>query len=449
MDQPLQNQTPGDRFQKTSPPVNYIRHLNAFFSLVKNDPRLSTTHVSLYLALFHYWNFHHFQNPISIYRENLMQISKIGSKNTYHRCIKQLHEAEYIYYHPSSSRFGLVRISIVRLYNDEETDSTYKQLDLFSKNSRAPETGVNGPCTGTEIDTDTVAKSVPVSTKNGTETTSESKTSCPKNGTDTVSKMVRTSTKSGTDTVSKVGHSINKTFYKLNSVCNTPTEIFEKNRELSDKVNQLAGVPKSIPGDPPLEAGNSSFPKGGARRAEDFQGGGPPTITDAESFFHHHNSTTDEAQKFFYYNQGKNWMLTDKLPISNWKALARKWLLSSKHQNKPPMDPKTAVQSIYEQYLKGEKINKLLLPEFADILQLQITETIKREAIQRRINQLSGSNENSHVQLWKAYMEDDFSNDIVAKDEPNLLALAKRLAVAKHFQKLKSKHQENLFPSTG
>jgi hypothetical protein len=436
MDQPLQNKPPGDRYQKTSPTVNYIRHLNAFFSLVKNDPRLSTTHVSLYLALFHYWNFHHFQNPISIYRENLMQISKIGSKNTYHRCIKQLHEAKYIYYHPSSSRFGLVRISIIRLYNDQEADSSFRQLDLFSKNSRVPEAEGNCECTGTEIDTDTVPKSVPVSTKNGTETTSESKTSCPKNGTDTVPKMVHASTKSGTDTVSKVGHSINKTFYKLNSVCNTPTEIFEKNRELSEKVNQLAGVPNLRHCQPEPACPERSRREG-------------PTITEVETFFLQHNSTTEEAQKFFYYNQGKNWMLTDKLPISDWKALARKWLLTSKNQNKPPMDPKTAVQSIYEQYIKGEKINKLLLPEFADLLQLQITEAIGREAIHRRTNQLSGSNENSHIKLWKAYMQREFTSDVVIKDEPNLLALAKRLAVSKHFQKLKSKHQETVFPSTG
>jgi hypothetical protein len=422
------------------------------------------------MAMFHYWNFNRFQNPFSIYRENLMQLSKIGSKSTYHRCVKELHQAEYIYYHPRCSRFQTVRISIIRLSNDEEIDSKYKQQLLFPSSlplmgedldagrlpppvQRTPEYsgggGLEGGRTSTGIDTGTVPKAVSDSTKNGTEMTSESKTSCPKNGTDTVPKMVRTSTKSGTDTVPKVGHSINKTFYKLNSVCNTPTQIFEKNKELSDKVNQLAGVPKSVLENPPLEevprrGGEHPPLEGVARRAG---GGSPENIKEVETFFAQNHSTTDEAQKFFYYNQGKNWMLTDKLPISDWKALARKWLLSSKHQNKPPMDPKTAVQSIYEQYMKGEKINKLLLPEFADLLQLQITEAIKREAIHRRTNQLSGSNENSHIQLWKAYMQQEFTSDLVIKDEPNLLALAKRLAVSKHFQKLKSKHQEHVFPT--
>ena len=112
--------------------MNYIRHLNTFFSFVKTDQRLTASHVSLYLALFLYWNFNRFQNPFSIYRENIMQLSKIGSKNTYHKCIKQLHEAKYIYCHPAVNRFHLVRISVIPLDKQEELPNRYKQLDLFS-----------------------------------------------------------------------------------------------------------------------------------------------------------------------------------------------------------------------------------------------------------------------------------------------------------------------------
>ena len=51
-----------------------------------------------------------------------------------------------------------------------------------------------------------------------------------------------------------------------------------------------------------------------------------------------------------------------------------------------------AIQFLYERYLQGKKINHFILPEFADHLQLEITEAIRKEAIERRINQLSGSN---------------------------------------------------------
>jgi hypothetical protein len=42
-------------------------------------------------------------------------------------------------------------------------------------------------------------------------------------------------------------------------------------------------------------------------------------------------------------------------------------------------------------------------------------------------------------------MQEEFTSDLVNNDEPNLLSLAKRLAVAKHFQKLKSKGQQYVF----
>jgi len=49
------------------------------------------------------------------------------------------------------------------------------------------------------------------------------------------------------------------------------------------------------------------------------------------------------------------------------------------------------LQHLYETHLAVEKVNKLLLPEHADHLQLQLTDATMQQAIQRRINQLSGS----------------------------------------------------------
>ncbi|PHR48163.1 MAG: transcriptional regulator [Fluviicola sp.] len=66
-----------------------------------DDDRLNPSHVSLYLALFQFWNMNRFQNPISINRSEVMLVSKIGSNATYHRCIKQLDEWSYLEYIPS------------------------------------------------------------------------------------------------------------------------------------------------------------------------------------------------------------------------------------------------------------------------------------------------------------------------------------------------------------
>ena len=117
--------------------MNYIRHLNAFFSFVRNDERLTCSHVSLYLALFQYWNFNRFQNPFPVFRTDIMQLSKIGSKNTYHKCLKELHLAQYIIYHTKVSKYQPVKISMLRLDIKQE-QSAYKQLDIFSPIIKTP-----------------------------------------------------------------------------------------------------------------------------------------------------------------------------------------------------------------------------------------------------------------------------------------------------------------------
>jgi hypothetical protein len=397
--------------------MNYIRHLNAFFSFVRSDNRLTSSHVSLYVALFQYWNFNRFENPFPVYRENIMQISKIGSKNTYHKCIKELHQARYIIHYPSPSKFLPVKISMLRLDVKEEKTG-YEQLDLFTEETNekpSPKSGTN---------------SVP----NLTDT-------CPNIDTRTVPNLTDSGPKNDTDTVPNLGHIIKLNSKHKNSVLNTPTEIFEKNRELHDKVNELAGVPKLRHCHPELVeglGGESACPERSRREG--------PTITEVENFFRKNKYPVTEAYKFFYYNQGKNWMFTEKLAITNWKALAHKWMINTENKKEETMDPDHAIQYIYERFLDGERITKLVLPEFAQHLQLEITQPIKQEALRRRLNQLSGSNENAHIKLWQAYMNEQWQNTLVIADEANLRALEHRLAVLKHFQKLKIKGQQNVFP---
>lgn len=78
--------------------MNYIRHLNSFFEISGKDSRLSAYHVSLYMALFQLWNRNRFRDSFPVDREELMQLSRIGSKNTYAKCMKQLHQWGYIQY---------------------------------------------------------------------------------------------------------------------------------------------------------------------------------------------------------------------------------------------------------------------------------------------------------------------------------------------------------------
>lgn len=85
--------------------VNYIKHLNGVFGQLSRDGRLNPTHISLYVALFQLWNLNFFKEEFHINREEVMALSKIGSKSTYHRCIKELSHWKYILYTPSHNPF--------------------------------------------------------------------------------------------------------------------------------------------------------------------------------------------------------------------------------------------------------------------------------------------------------------------------------------------------------
>lgn len=102
--------------------VNYIKHLENIFAKISLDDRLSTVHLGLYYSLFHQWNLAKFQNPISICRSELMKTSKVGSANTYTRCLRELNDWGYIDYKPS---FNPCRGSLVNMYRfDTSTDNS-------------------------------------------------------------------------------------------------------------------------------------------------------------------------------------------------------------------------------------------------------------------------------------------------------------------------------------
>lgn len=94
--------------------MNYIKHLNAVFQQFSMDSRLNPTHISLYVALFQYWNINRFRESFFIHREDVMSMAKIGSKATYHRCLKRLHDWKYIHYMPSHNPYKGSQIKMLK-----------------------------------------------------------------------------------------------------------------------------------------------------------------------------------------------------------------------------------------------------------------------------------------------------------------------------------------------
>ena len=106
--------------------MNYIKHLNGILDQFSKDTRLKPTHISLYIALFQFWNYNRFPNEFYINREEVMKFSKIGSNTTYHRCIKELSHWKYIRYSPSHNPF---KGSKVKLFNFSTSDKQEMYLD--------------------------------------------------------------------------------------------------------------------------------------------------------------------------------------------------------------------------------------------------------------------------------------------------------------------------------
>jgi hypothetical protein len=185
--------------------------------------------------------------------------------------------------HPSVTRFQPVKITITNLDRNLEKDT--QQLDLFKKGSMS---------TGLQIGTNKSPKTdTPASTGNGT---------------GRVPHLTDPGTNNDTGTVPDPGHII-KHINNTNSECkHTHGKILVQNEKIKWKIND-AGAGKM------QSKNNQSM---------------TVTLQQVMAFFTENNYPAPEAKKFFYYNQGKNWMLSNNIPITDWQSVAHKWMLNIK-----------------------------------------------------------------------------------------------------------------------
>ena len=104
--------------------MNYIKHLTGFFNCIGNEEIIYPTHISLYLALFQSWNINRFKNPITISREEMMKASRIASKATYHKCIKELQLLGFIEYLPSYNPYHGTEVIMHNLSDGKKPNSS-------------------------------------------------------------------------------------------------------------------------------------------------------------------------------------------------------------------------------------------------------------------------------------------------------------------------------------
>lgn len=268
--------------------MNYIKHLTGFFEKVAIDKTLNPTHVSLYIALFQFWNCNRFKNPISINRDEVMRISKISSKATYHKCLKNLHSLGYINYEPSYNPF---KGSHVILFNFSD------DLKPAPKSERKPK---NEPLI--ELASEQAMNKSYTSSETGTE-----------------------------QAVVPSINSINNTNILNNkNVSNLEkhTKNFEEINNSSDKIvipSEVEGTQKekSSAKKEKDEIGNSDL----SSRAQSRELN--PTIDQVKTYFQENNFQEQEAQKFFNYFKSVGWLVGGKTPMIDWQAAAQNWMINA------------------------------------------------------------------------------------------------------------------------
>ncbi len=254
--------------------MNYIKHLTGFFEKVAIDKTLNPTHVSMYMSLFQFWNCNRFKNPISISRDEVMRISKISSKATYHKCLKNLHSLGYINYEPSYNPF---KGSHVYLFNfsDDLKPIPKSEKTAIPKNEPVfelvNEQVVNKLYTGSGTSNETATEQALVSYINNT--------NIPNN--QNILKSVNLDEQSQN---LKIDDSIFK---------NQDDE--KKEKKLREKKKKIS----------------------------------TPTNEEVKSFFLQQNFPELEANKFFNYFSSNGWLVGGKTPMIDWQAASQNWMLNS------------------------------------------------------------------------------------------------------------------------
>ncbi len=269
--------------------MNYIRHLTGFYEKIHEDSRLNPTHISLYLALFQFWNLNHFQNPISISRNEMMKLSKIAALGTYHKCIKDLQDFGYIEYLPS---FNPYKGSMVHLFNFEDLEM--QNLNSYhAKNQTSSEQALNQH--HIKIETGIEQALIP-----------------SKNNTNILNNKHRVRTQKNID--------------ELNYEFSEPEKekLREKKKDFVIARRNDEAIYSNVTQSVTL-SGVEALQKPGSKI--------PPEFPEVQMYFEEKDSTKLEAEKFYNHYESNGWLVGGKSKMKNWQAGARNWLLNSKKFN--------------------------------------------------------------------------------------------------------------------
>lgn len=286
--------------------MNYIKHLTGFFDKVSKDKILNPTHVSLYIALFQFWNCNRFKNPISISRDEVMRISKISSKATYHKCLKNLHSLGYINYEPSYNPFKGSQVYLFNLADE------LKPMPKSEKN--------------TSSNTEPVFKLVDEQVVN------KSYASCGTGSEQALVSYINNTNITNNPNILKVTNLDEQAqnFQDDGSIFKNQ-DAEKKEKKLREKKKSLLDSPTPIEKNYEIVAKKHFVTSSVSSRAQSRDE--KPRIEDVKTYFLEQDFPEIEAQKFFNYFSSNGWLVGGKTSMVDWKAAAQNWMINANKFN--------------------------------------------------------------------------------------------------------------------
>ncbi len=229
----------------------------------------------------------------------MMRISKICSKATYHKCMRELNEKQYIKYEPS---FNPYKGSMVILFNFSEDLKPVQKKDNTTKKI--------------SLDTGQVLDKHKTTTKTTTETATEQALVSSIN-------YINNTNISNDKNVSNL-EKHTKNFEEINN-SNLKNQTQEKEKSFAKKEKEEMQNENSVFANSDENQIKNSWQKSSTKKEEKLE----PTIEEVKTYFQENNFPEQEALKFFNYFKSVGWLVGGKTPMADWQAAAQNWMINA------------------------------------------------------------------------------------------------------------------------
>ncbi|MFE3867036.1 transcriptional regulator [Flavobacterium sp. LS2P90] len=333
--------------------MNYIKHLTGFFNKINYETNLHPTHISLYLALFQCWNVNRFKNPTGISREEIMKASKINSKATYHKCMKELELLGFMQYNPT---FNPHSCSNIVMINFSEQEKTISKIPQPTRSKNEPVYNLN------ESKSEQVIEQV-----NEQLYIYNKKQTVKNNLNNTKIDIEKISRK---EPVQNLYPLVNPEGKKemLEALANDNRQLLrafadtDKKQTESGRQKSSATKEKPVELDLFFETTTKNQTENSLHKFVTSSEVEKPSLEMILEYFSFKESSQIEANKFFNYYSSIGWLIGGKTKMKDWKAAARNWMLNtvkfaannqkSDYNSQPkPMHLHTATKKNYDEPL--------------------------------------------------------------------------------------------------